>query len=162
MDDRQRLARYCFGCGSINPQGLKLTFRAAGGAVTAQFTPQPQHQGFPGVMHGGLVATLLDEAMGWALVVSGVWAVTAKMETRFRRPVPLGEPLTVTAQVAKDRGRLLVVRGELRSHDGQLLAQGEGLFMRVPPQQERELQEIYRALGPPPGQPPSAEAPRGL
>lgn len=147
MDERQRLARYCFGCGNINPQGLRLTFRIVDGGVEAQFTSQPEHQGFPGVMHGNLVATLLDEAMSWALVAADVWAVTARMETRFRQPVPLGEPLRVTGRIIKDRRRLLTVAAELNSQDGQVLAHGEGLFMRVAPERERQLKDIYLGSG---------------
>jgi len=136
-------ARYCFGCGELNPKGLKLSFRLEEGRAVALFSPQPEHQGWPGVMHGGLVATLLDEAMGWALAALGIWAVTGKLEFRLRRPVPLDRPLQVSGWLLRDRGRALLARGEITTQEGELLAEAQGLFMRVPKGRERELRAIY-------------------
>ena len=64
---RRRTPHYCFGCSERNPIGLHLSFTMADGEVRAPFTPQAEHQGWPGFMHGGLVATMLDEAMGWVI-----------------------------------------------------------------------------------------------
>ena len=136
-------ARYCFGCGDLNPKGLRLSFRLEEGRVVAEFSPHPEHQGWPGVAHGGLVATLLDEAMGWALAALGIWAVTGKVEFRLRRPVPLGQPLLVSGRLLRDRGKALLVRGEITAREGGLLAEAQGLFLRVPKGRERELKALY-------------------
>jgi uncharacterized protein (TIGR00369 family) len=153
MEDegRRRARRGCFGCGDLNPQGLKLAFRLEDGVAVAEFDPEPQHQGYPGLMHGGLVATILDEAMGWAIYGRGIWAMTARMQVRFRRSVPLDRRLRVSASVTNQRQRLLQARAELRDERGTLFAEGEGAFLRLTPEQGRELEEIYRAPEASPG-----------
>ena len=143
MDEKERQARYCFGCGSLNPQGLHLDFKMEEGEVKAVFTPQQEHQGFPGYMHGGLVTTLMDEAMGWCTVFQQIWAVTAKVNVRFREPVPLSQPVIVSAAIEKNRRRWLTVRAEVRSREGEILAEAEGIFMRVSGERHRQLDEIY-------------------
>jgi uncharacterized protein (TIGR00369 family) len=143
--ERRRAARWCFGCGDQNPKGLKLAFRLEDGVAVAEFDPDPEHQGFPNHMHGGLVATILDEAMGWAIYGKGIWAMTARMQVRFRQPVPLDRRLRVSARVTNQRHRLVQARAELRDEGGTLLAEGEGAFLRVTPEKGRELEELYRA-----------------
>ena len=145
MADRPSPARLCFGCGSENPHGLGLQFRQEDGRAVAQFTPSAHLQGYPGHVHGGGVATMLDEAMGWAVYGRGIWAMTARLTMRFRRLVPLGEPLTVSGWVTRDRGRFLELRSELRSRRGVLLAQAEGIFVRVGGRQAEELRRLYEA-----------------
>lgn len=145
LEERRRLARMCFGCGNLNPRGLGMRFRLEDGRAVAEFNPAPHHQGFPGHMHGGLVATMLDEAMGWAVYGQGVWAVTARMSVRFREPVPLSEPLLVVGWVTQTRGLLLDARSEIRSREGALLAQAEGVFMRVRGRRAEQLAQAYRA-----------------
>ncbi len=149
MDERERQARYCFGCGSLNPHGLHLSFRLEEGRATAEFTPQAEHQSFPGHMHGGLVTTMMDEAMGWATAGQGIWAVTATMRVRFREPVPLFQPVTVTAAIEKDRRSWLTVKSEVRSATGGILAEAESIFLRVSGERQRQLEEIYLGLWPP-------------
>jgi acyl-coenzyme A thioesterase PaaI-like protein len=140
-------ARLCFGCGSENPRGLGLRFRREDGRAVAEFTPPAHLQGYPGVVHGGGVVTMLDEAMGWAAYWQGLWAMTARLTTRFRRPVPLEEPLTVSGWVVRDRGRILTLRAELRSRAGRLLAEAEGTFVRVSDRQAEEMRRFYEATG---------------
>lgn len=154
-EERRRAASGCFGCGDLNPRGLKLAFRLEDGAAVAEFDPDPHHRGYPGLMHGGLVATLLDEAMGWAAYGQGGWTMTARMQVRFRRPVPLTGRLRVAARVTKQRHRLVEARAELRDDAGTLLAEGEGALLRVTPEQGREMEEAYRAAAEAPGGAPS-------
>jgi len=135
--------RYCFGCGDLNPAGLKLKFRFEGNKAVADFLPQKQHQGYPGLMHGGVTSAALDEAMGWAMYGLGVWAVTGKMEVKFRQPLPLHQKMTGSGEVIRNRGRWLEVRGEIRSEEGKLMAESYGLFMRLPEERVRELEEPY-------------------
>jgi len=133
----------CFGCGEQNPIGLRLKFHRVDGAVQARFTPEKMHEGYVHMTHGGIVATLLDEAMSWAVIDRGQLAVTAKMDLHYRRPVPVGEPLVVIARVDRDRKRLLEASGELRSQTGELLATANGVFMRVSPEQQHAWKAIY-------------------
>jgi acyl-coenzyme A thioesterase PaaI-like protein len=95
-------------------------------------------------MHGGLVATILDEAMSWAVYSQGIWAMTARMQVRFRQSVPLARRLRVSARVTNRRHRLVQTSAELRDDGGSLLAEGEGAFFRVTAQKGRELEEFYR------------------
>jgi len=145
MAERPDPARLCFGCGSENPRGLGLEFRLETGRAVAEFTPPEFLQGYPGFVHGGGVATILDEAMGWAVYGQGIWAMTARLTMRFRRSVPLGQPIKVSGWVTRDRGRFLEVRGELRSRHGHLQAEADGLFVRVDGEKAEELRRQYEA-----------------
>jgi len=133
----------CFGCGEQNPIGLRLKFHRIGDEVQANFTPKKAHEGYAAMMHGGIVSTLLDEAMSWAVIDRGHLAVTAKMEIEFKRPVPVTEPLIVIGRVERDRRRLVEAAGELRSESGDLLATAHALFMRVSDEQQRAWEGIY-------------------
>jgi uncharacterized protein (TIGR00369 family) len=133
----------CFGCGQENDIGLKLEFYRSEDGVSATFTPRSEHEGYTRMTHGGIVSTILDEAMSWAVIDSGRLAVTARMSIDFRRPVPSGEPLTIRARVTRDRGRAVETEGELSSSDGQVLARSTGLFVRVSEEQQREWESTY-------------------
>lgn len=127
-------ANYCFACGSDNPIGLHLQFAYGEGMAEAGFLPQRVHQGYEGLMHGGLVATLLDEAMAHAVIATAGLAVTGEVRVRLRgHGVPIGRPLHVQGRVTGSRGRLVLAEADLRDEDGVLLAHGEGKFMRVAP-----------------------------
>ncbi|HAL62429.1 MAG TPA: hypothetical protein DCP08_08500 [Chloroflexi bacterium] len=143
---RQVNSRMCFVCGVENPIGLRLVFEEEGKQVWAEFTPREEHQGFPGILHGGLTGTLLDEVMGRCLMAGGEerWMLSAKLEVRYRKPIPIGEPLTVMGEVVQDRGRLVETRGEIRLSDGCLAAQAKGIYIQTP-QEMREKME--RELG---------------
>lgn len=145
MAERSSPARHCFGCGSENPHGMGLEFRLEGGRAVASYTPPAHLQGYPGRVHGGGVAAMVDEAMGWAVYSQGAWAVTARLTLRFRHPVPLEQPLALSARVTRDRGQVLELHGEVRSPEGVLLAEGEGLFVRVRGNQAEELRRLYEA-----------------
>ncbi len=95
--------------------------------------------------HGGIAAAAIDEAMGWAMYAAGAWAMTARLEVKYRQPLPLGEPLEVSAEVVRDRGRWLEAQGRLRVVGGPLVAEAKALFMRLPPKQAREMEEFYLA-----------------
>jgi acyl-coenzyme A thioesterase PaaI-like protein len=140
------LARHCYACGDLNPIGLHLRFREEDGWWAAGFTASPEHQGYPGYVHGGLVSTLLDEAMGWATYGNNIWALTGKLELRLRAIVPTGEPLVVRGRIARDRGRTLDVVAELRDVGGKLLADARGLLFRASGEQARLIEASARAM----------------
>lgn len=123
----------CFGCGMENPIGLKLFFYETGdGVVLARFTPGQAHEGYPGVLHGGIISALLDEVLGRVCVAEGRWMVTAKMEVRYRRPIPIGEELTIIGEPIDDRGRRMTVHGEIRLPDGAVGAEATATFFALP------------------------------
>ncbi len=133
----------CFGCGVQNDVGLQLEFYRGEDEVVATFTPKTEHEGYTRMVHGGIVSTMLDEAMSWAVIDSGRLAVTARISVDFRKPVPSGEPVTVTGSVTNDRGRAVETSGEIRDGNGQVLATSTGLFIRVSEKQQREWEETY-------------------
>ena len=137
---------HCFGCGRLNAHGLQLTFfpDEDGSGVWATWTPTSAFEGYEGVIHGGIVCTILDEVMAWSLYRRRIWAVTGQLSTRFRRPVRVGEPVRAVGMILKDRGRTIEVRGELRrDEDGALLAEATALFVRVPAAQAAAWNERY-------------------
>jgi uncharacterized protein (TIGR00369 family) len=134
----------CFGCGEHNPIGLRLVFAADGpDGVVAHFTPGRSRQGWIGATHGGILATLLDEALAWALVRAGIWAVTARLSITYRRPVPLSQPLTVHGRLVRDRGRLVEAAGEVRDAAGRRLVEAEGHFYCLPAPERSRLERLY-------------------
>lgn len=135
---------WCFGCGHDNPIGLKLEFFEDGAHVWAGWVPKREHQGYEGIVHGGLITTVLDEVMGWAIYVRKLWAVTGTINVRFRKPVRIGDDLTARAWVDQVSGRKVDVRAELvRNADSTVLAEGTAIFIRVSEEQAGEWQGRY-------------------
>ncbi len=153
-------SRNCFVCGLENPTALGLRFYNTGpGEVTAEHVVPDRFQGYPGVVHGGVVAAMLDEAAGRAAMGEQVdkFMFTAKLTVSYRKPVPLGEKLRLVGRLVRRRGRLAVVTGELRLADGTLAADAEGLLADVP--EPRADPAVLEALGwkvYPNSQPPAA------
>src|SRR5215212_2455547 len=132
----------CFGCGDDNPIGLHLRFAGDGDCVRASFTPSCDHQGFGNIVHGGIISTVLDEAMAWATARAGFWAMTGDMRVRFRRPLTIGEPTVVTARVSRARGRLVTTVGELVLESNHSpVATATATFVKV----SAELEAAWRA-----------------
>jgi acyl-coenzyme A thioesterase PaaI-like protein len=126
----------CLVCGRTNPHGLHLDLHVDPdtGIVTTQLTPTRDHIGFEGIIHGGLLATVLDEAMVWAATWSGKrFCVCGEMCVRFRESAAVGEPLIVTAKIDQTRKKLITTIGEVkRATDGQLLATATGKYVPLP------------------------------
>lgn len=121
---------YCFACGPSNPIGMHVHFEDLGTAgVRAETSLAPEFQGWRGIAHGGIAISLLDEAMAHAAGYAGHRGVTASMDVRFRKPVPLGEPLVVRGRVAWQRGKVLGLEADVRDAEGTLLLRGEGHFV---------------------------------
>ncbi len=120
----------CFACGPHNPDGLHLTFSPDGDAgARSTVTLPPRMQGYRDVAQGGIVMMLLDEIMAHACRFAGERAMTASMQTRFRRPVPLGRELVLRAHVTGRRRNVLFLEASIAFPDGTLLATGEGTFV---------------------------------
>jgi acyl-coenzyme A thioesterase PaaI-like protein len=139
-------AHNCFGCGERNEHGLHLRFTPDphGNGVSARFCPAPRVEGYSGIVHGGIITTVLDEVMAWSLYRHDIWAVTGALTTRYRRPIRIGEETRATGYLVRDRHRALEMRGEIRRvEDGTLLADATATFIRVPEEQARAWQERY-------------------
>ena len=136
---------HCFGCGNQNPSGLRLRFRTmSDGGVWADFEPTRNHEGYMGMTHGGILSTVADEAMSWAVTHAGDLGVTARMSLAFRRPVRLGQGIRVLAWVVSRKARAIDTRAELRDVEtSELLATAESRFMRVTPAQAAAWREAY-------------------
>jgi uncharacterized protein (TIGR00369 family) len=143
--EKQPNSRYCFLCGLENPIGLKLAFYDDDdGRVTVRFTPCEEHQGYPGVLHGGIVCALLDETIGRTLVRHDIWAMTVDLDVRFRQPVPLGQELTVIGEIVRLRSRTMEGRGEVRLADGTVAATAEARYIRL---KDEQLERFKAELG---------------
>ncbi|MPZ24361.1 MAG: PaaI family thioesterase [Dehalococcoidia bacterium] len=147
--ERRRMARFCFACGSDNPGGMHLDIRLDGETAVVDFDAADVYQGFPGHMHGGILATVLDEVMAWAVYAAGSWAVTARAEIRYRDPVPLNGRLRGVGEVTRNRGRSFQARGRVEQPDGTVVAEATGIFMKVPPERLHEMDQLR--IPPPPG-----------
>ena len=114
----------CFGCGQDNPIGLKMIFGWDGKKIRAEFTPSRLHQGWPDIVHGGILMSVLDEAMGNVVRFEGMNCVTAKIQVCLRRPAVVGELLIVTAEVTGKNRRTAETKAEITLVDGTLVAEG--------------------------------------
>ena len=126
---------HCFGCGDLHPTGLHLVAHVGEGAnLTAEFTVTHDHQGAPGLAHGGLLSLAFDEARGKLMWLIRSPAVTARLETDFLKPVPMGSTLHITAEISGQVGRKVYTRaeGRLDSPDGPLAVKAAALFVVVP------------------------------
>jgi acyl-coenzyme A thioesterase PaaI-like protein len=123
--------RSCFVCGESNPVGLKLRFQTDGRTVQTRFVPGPEHVGFRQTVHGGLIATLLDEAMVWACAAQVKrFAFCAELKVRFVHPVRPNEPVVVTAELTADRrGRVYEAKAEVRDGAGLILVTATGKYL---------------------------------
>jgi uncharacterized protein (TIGR00369 family) len=125
--------RLCFVCGEFNAAGLKLRFETDGRVVQTRFRPRPEHVGFRQTVHGGLIATLLDEIMVWACAVqTRQFAVCAELTVRFVKPVRPGAEVLATGQLAANcKNKIFEAEGSLKDRSGQLLAEAKGKHLPV-------------------------------
>ena len=126
---------HCFGCGRDNPDGMRLKFFIDGESrrTFCKFKLTRRYQGPPGHAHGGIIATILDEAMGKVNKFRNVLALTKQMDVEYVKPVPLGKTLTVIGHESHVRGRRHVNVAEITNEAGEVLARGKGLFIVVDP-----------------------------
>lgn len=152
---KQPNSKDCFACGLQNEVGLGLSFYETGpDSVQVEVTVPEQYQGYPGVVHGGIVATMLDEVVGRALMAGSetVFWQTGKLTVRYRQNVPIGEPLTITGEVTRRRGRIAESRAELRLGDGSLAAEAEALLAKLPVEfTQAEVEALGWRVYPDPG-----------
>ncbi len=141
-------SRFCFACGLENNLGLKLTFYDDGqGGAVGEYSIAKEYESYPGIAHGGIVATIMDEALIRALILEdhNRMFYTARLNTRLRKHVPVETPLHIHARVLSDRGRVAEAESKIYNEEGDLLAEAQGLMMAIP---EAEISKMdLDALG---------------
>ncbi|MDA8202390.1 MAG: PaaI family thioesterase [Chloroflexi bacterium] len=146
VGDRRLLMRPhgCFACGELNVSGLHLQLHTSSGRCWAEPVLDERFMGWEGIAHGGIIATILDEVMAWALVDEDSWGLTARMTVEFRRPVPVGRRLRAEGRVVERRRRL--IRTEARLIDpetGDGYATAEATYIDAPAERKADLKQRY-------------------
>jgi acyl-coenzyme A thioesterase PaaI-like protein len=155
--NQQPSARWCFVCGVENPFGLKIRFFNDGyHQVLARVSLGEEYQSYPGIVHGGILSTILDETMGRATlsvddapreITEERFMFTMKMETRYRKSVPLNEQFIVRGRVDEDRGRMVMASGEVVLPDGSVAVEGKATLVDVPADQIADMLTRTEAIG---------------
>jgi acyl-coenzyme A thioesterase PaaI-like protein len=140
----------CFVCGQHNPYGLHLVFRLENKSIVADFQPREEHQGFPGIIHGGIIASILDEALGRTSILADQpeWTRTGRLEVRYRRYVPYGQLLRVRAFLGTQRRKMLQATGmvTLADDENTILAEAQGTFLALPDDKVDAMMKDYPGL----------------
>jgi acyl-coenzyme A thioesterase PaaI-like protein len=135
----------CFACGTLNAHGLHLELHAQDGVCWSELELPARFEGWEGIAHGGIVATILDEVMAWSLIEQDAWGVTARMTVDFRKPVRIGRRIRGEGRLVEDRRRLFRTHGRLLDGlTGHLLAEAEGTYLAAPEERKRELKDRYQ------------------
>ena len=123
---------------------MHLQFSPHESGVTAPFTPQPNHQGFDNVVHGGIISAVLNEAKAWATTRAGVWVASAEKRVRLKTPLAVGEPMTVSSRVADIRGKFIGTTATSASdRDRSIIATATATFVRVSDTLANEWRQKY-------------------
>ncbi len=122
---------YCFVCGPKNPIGLKLDFHFNGKTIKTEFIPKKEHQGYLNIIHGGIISTVLDEAMVKLAIAMNMLAVTASMEIRLRKAVNVGEKITIEAKMLKITSKLLESSAKAVTENNVVVAEAKGKLVRL-------------------------------
>jgi uncharacterized protein (TIGR00369 family) len=134
----------CFACGTLNAGGLGLDLHVEPGRSWVAMTLGDRFEGWEGVIHGGILCTILDEVMAWALVGEDNWGVTARMSVDFRHPVGVGVPIRAEGWVTRARRRIVDAAGQIVDEDtGLELASATGVYVAASPSRKRDLRARY-------------------
>ena len=132
---KQHISKMCFVCGLKNDFGLHANFyETDANELVALIRPSDQHQGYPGRMHGGIAAAILDETIGRSICNGKdeqIWSVTLELKTKFRKPIPLGQELKVVGRVTGQGNRSFEGTGEIVLPNGEIAVSAEGKYMKV-------------------------------
>jgi uncharacterized protein (TIGR00369 family) len=136
MGEKQANSRFCFVCGLQNDLGLKLKFYEVGARKTrAETIIEDSFQGYPGIVHGGVIAAMLDEAAGRTVMNNANpdrMVVTGKMDIRYRKPVSTGNLLVITGELVEDKGRISIAASKIHDDCGNLLAEAQVTLVEIP------------------------------
>ena len=133
----------CFACGELNEHGLKLQLHLEERRSWTEFVLDDRFEGWRGVTHGGIIATILDEVMAWALVAEDNWGVTARMTLEFKRPVLVGTRVRAAGWIVRSRRRLVDTAGQVVDSEGKVLATAEAVYVAAGEERKRELMDRY-------------------
>jgi acyl-coenzyme A thioesterase PaaI-like protein len=133
----------CFGCGQSNPIGLKLKAKRDGKTARTEFTPDKSHQDWSGIVHGDILSTLLDEAMDYAAIFSGLTCVAARMQIKLKRPAYIDELLIITEAVTESARKTLEAKATISLKDSTIIAESTAtMFILAPmPSEPNNKQE---------------------
>ncbi len=120
----------CFACGQNNPIGLKLTFEYTENQAVAYYTVSENFQGYENITHGGIIATLLDEAMAKIILSKGMEAVTGEITIKYRRAVPTGKEIKITGEIIQEKSRTVRTLGRIE-FDGHLCVEATATFVKI-------------------------------
>jgi uncharacterized protein (TIGR00369 family) len=135
---------HCFVCGELNKRGLRAAIYATTGLAWTEVTLGSDFVGWSDKAHGGILATLLDEVMGWALFEHDCWGVTAELTVRYLKPVDVSHRLRVEGEVVEATRRLFRTHGRIVDEDGAVLATAEARYVAAPEARKAELRAAYR------------------
>jgi uncharacterized protein (TIGR00369 family) len=134
----------CFACGTLNEHGMGLRIHVEPGRSWTELELEPRFEGWEGIAHGGILCTVLDEVMAWALVAEDNWGVTARMAVEFKKPVAVGTTLRADGWVTRARRRLVETEARIvDSSTGAELATATGVYVAADEERKRELQRRY-------------------
>lgn len=131
----QNVSRMCMVCGTENPLSMSARFlEVEGNELVGLFEVRPEHQSYPGRLHGGASSAILDETIGRAINVLDpeAWGVTIELTVKYRRPVPIDGPVKAVARITRDGGRLFEGTGEIVLPDGTVAVEASGRYLRLP------------------------------
>jgi acyl-coenzyme A thioesterase PaaI-like protein len=135
ITNKQPNSRMCFVCGLENRFGLKSRFfEMEDGQLIALFRPVEEHQGYPGRLHGGIAATILDETIGRAIMLrysGNIWGVTVDFSMKLRKPVPIGVEIRVLGRILSESKRSFHGEGEILLADGTVAVEGKGTYLKM-------------------------------
>ena len=122
---------YCFGCGASNPIGLRLRYQADDKCLKTEFIPRDEHQGWPGIVHGGIITSLLYEVLENFPYYEGIIVMMKNMETRFRRPANIGEKIVAKSWLVERSGRNINISATLTTERDELIAEGKAVLVEL-------------------------------
>jgi uncharacterized protein (TIGR00369 family) len=135
---------HCFACGELNEVGLHLRLNLEPGRCWTELALPRRFEGWEGIIHGGILSTILDEVMAWSLVSHDNWGVTARMSVAFRKPVTVGQAIRAEGWITESRRRIQVTAGRIvDAESGVELAVAEATYVAATDVRKRELKERY-------------------
>jgi uncharacterized protein (TIGR00369 family) len=147
-EDFRLRPHHCFACGELNEIGLHLKLNLEPGRCWTELTLPRRFEGWEGIVHGGILCTILDEIMAWSLVANDNWGVTARMSIDFRKPVTVGQAIRAEGWITEDRRRIQVAAGRIvDAETGVELAVAQATYVAASEARKRELKELYGVGG---------------
>jgi acyl-coenzyme A thioesterase PaaI-like protein len=140
----------CFACGTLNTTGIGLVLHVERGRSWVELTLEPRFEGWEGIAHGGVLCTILDEVMAWALIGEDNWGLTARLDVGFKRPVQVGQALRAEGWVTRSRRRIVETAAHLLdAQTATVLATATGVYIAADEARKAELRERYGWTGSP-------------